>query len=62
MTVRRARVVIIATIAKKAEKAKSKTYTERQSRSSASDCRKSQAEMLGFFIDMWYNKYGDEMC
>lgn len=33
--VRRARVVIIATIAKKAEKVKSKTYTERQSRSSA---------------------------
>ena len=52
MTVRRARVVIIAAIAKKAEKAKSKTYTERQSRSSASDCRKSQAEMLDFFIDM----------
>ena len=25
-------------------------------------CRKSQAEMLGFFIDMWYNKYGDERC
>jgi hypothetical protein len=24
--------------------------------------RKSQAEMLGFFIDMWYNKYGDERC
>lgn len=35
MTVRRARAVIIAAIAKKAEKAKSKTYTERQSRSSA---------------------------
>jgi hypothetical protein len=33
--VRRARVVIIATIAKKAEKVKSKTYTERQSRGSA---------------------------
>ena len=28
----------------------------------ASVCRKSQAEMLGFFIDMWYNKYGDERC
>ena len=35
MTVRRARVAIIAAIAKKAEKVKSKTYTERQSRSSA---------------------------
>ena len=28
----------------------------------SSVCRKSQAEMLGFFIDMWYNKYGDEWC
>lgn len=63
MTVRRARAVIIAAIAKKAEKAKSKTYTERQSRSSAfQSVEKVKQRCLAFFIDMWYNKYGDEMC
>ena len=36
--------------------------TKEQQRLLLSVCRKSQAEMLGFFIDMWYNKYGDETC
>ena len=45
---------IILLFVREKEKAVPKRYS--------SDCRKSQAEMLGFFIDMWYNKYGDERC
>ncbi len=44
----------------------SKTYFFYKLRAGSVTCpqsvEKSQAEMLGFFIDMWYNKYGDERC
>ncbi len=60
MTVRRVRAV---TVAKKNEKVKSKQYIVKgRAAALPQSVEKVKQRCLAFFIDMWYNKYGDEMC
>ena len=60
MTVRRARAV---TVAKKNEKVKSKQFiVNGRAAALPQSVERVKQRCLAFFIDMWYNKYGDEMC